>query len=134
MPNDEDMAGYPPELVSRNRRAAAEHAELDIGRGGRMTEETSEALRRWDALPEGLRHPKNLAMLAIEHLVLPDDHPCRILVLQDADYRNPKVSVFVELPGDAERTVEILDGDDPLALAARIRDAADDLVDGWPAA
>lgn len=57
-----------------------------------MTEETSEALRRWDALPEGLRHPKNLAMLAIEHLVLPDDHPCRILVLQDADYRNPKVS------------------------------------------
>ncbi|WP_157975652.1 hypothetical protein [Brachybacterium sp. YJGR34] len=98
-----------------------------------MTAETSEATWRWDALPGSLRHAKNLAMLAVEHLAFPDDHPCRVLVLQDADYRNPKVSVLVELAADAERTVEILDDDDPVALAARIRAAADALVDGWAA-
>jgi len=95
-----------------------------------VTAETSEAVRRWDALPASLRHPKNLAMLAVEHLALPDGHPCRVLVVQDADYRNPRVSVLVELAGVAERTVEILGDDDPVALAARIRAAADDLAGG----
>jgi len=92
--------------------------------------ETSEAVRRWAALPESLRHAKNLAMLAVEHLVLPDDHPCRVVVVQDADYWNPRVSVLVELAGGAERTVEILGGDDPVALATRIRATADDLLVG----
>lgn len=99
-----------------------------------MTAETTETLRRWDALPESLRHAKNLAMLAVEHLALPDGHPCRVLVLQDADYWKPTVSVLVELSEDAQRTVEILDGDDPVTLAARTRAAADDLADGWAVA
>ncbi|SEC96186.1 Uncharacterised protein (plasmid) [Tsukamurella tyrosinosolvens] len=89
---------------------------------------TEDASLRWDALPEGQRHPKNLAILAVEHLVMPASYPCRVTVLQDVDYRKPEISVLVALPDGRERTVKILDGDDPVTLAARIRGAADQLV------
>lgn len=90
---------------------------------------TVDAAAGWDALTEGQRHPKNLAILTVEHLALPADHPYSVKVLQDVDYRNPVVSVLVGLPDGQERIVEIHDGDDPSSLAARIRAAADELVD-----
>lgn len=90
---------------------------------------TEEASLRWDSLPEGQRHPKNLAILAVEHLALPADYPCTVTVVQDVDYRNPVVSVLVALPDGHERIVGILDGDAPVSLAARIRSAVAELVD-----
>ncbi|GAA2394690.1 hypothetical protein [Gordonia cholesterolivorans] len=89
---------------------------------------TEEASLRWDSLPEGQRHPKNLAILVVEHLALPADYPCTVTVLQDVDYRNPVVSVLVALPDGHERTVEIHVDDDPVSLAARMRVAAEVLV------
>ncbi|WP_299520551.1 hypothetical protein [uncultured Serinicoccus sp.] len=68
-----------------------------------MTAETSAAVRKWDALPGSLRHPKNLAMLAVEHLALLMTIRCSVLVVQDADYRDPRVSVLVEMAGGAEQ-------------------------------
>ena len=46
---------------------------LGIGQGGRMTAEALEDVRRWDALPVGLRHVRNFPMVAVEHLALPGD-------------------------------------------------------------
>lgn len=79
-------------------------------------------------MPESLRHPKNLATLAVEPLALPDDLPCKVTILQSVEWRDPVVAVLVEL-GDSERTVKIRDGDHPASLAQRIRDAAHELVD-----
>lgn len=76
---------------------------------------------RWDELPEGLRHPKNLAGLAIEQLDLAADGPCRVLIVQDADWRDGRVYVEVERVGGGTSRVDIEKGDDPRTLAKRIR-------------
>ncbi len=73
----------------------------------------------WDALPESLRHPKNLAQLAIAGL--PDDRPYKATVMQDVDWREPKVRVLVELPSGYGINVHITKTDDPDLLATKIR-------------
>ncbi|GGA72009.1 hypothetical protein GCM10011490_23450 [Pseudoclavibacter endophyticus] len=74
----------------------------------------------WDELPEGLRHPKNLARLAIEQLSLPADSPCRVLIVQDAGWRDGRVYVEVERIGGRTSRIDIEKGDGPSTLAARI--------------
>lgn len=91
-----------------------------------MVDEALETMRRWDSLPEGQRHPKNLAILAVESLALPDEHRCRFTILQDADYWNPVVSIVIETPEGDHWRVEIREDDDPCSLAARVRTAIEE--------
>lgn len=93
-----------------------------------MDDEASETMRQWDSLTEGQRHPKNLAILALESLALPDAPRCRVTIVQDADYWNPVVSIVVEISESGKRTIEIHGDDDPLSLAAQVQAAADELI------
>ncbi|WP_129656334.1 hypothetical protein [Rothia halotolerans] len=92
-----------------------------------MTEELSEASQRWESLPAGQRHPKNLAILVTEHVGLPDG--VSTIVLQDIDYRNPTVTAEVEIPNGPICEVDVLDSDDPDSLAERICWAGEMVVD-----
>ncbi|WP_432789391.1 hypothetical protein QYM46_13790 [Brevibacterium sp. K11IcPPYGO002] len=93
-----------------------------------MDDEASETMRQWDSLTEGQRHPKNLAILALESLALPDEPRCRVTIVQDADYWNPVVSIVVESSEGGRRRVEIHEDDGPCSLATRVRAAAEQLI------
>jgi hypothetical protein len=93
-----------------------------------MDDEESETMRRWDSLPEGQRHHKNLAILTLESLALPDEPRCRVTIVQDADYWNPVVLIIIETSEGDHRRVGIHEDDDPCSLATRVRAAADELI------
>ncbi|TNM55338.1 hypothetical protein [Brevibacterium sediminis] len=93
-----------------------------------MDDETPETMRQWDSLSESHRHPKNLAVVAVKSLAFPDEHRCRVTILQDADCWNPVVSIVVETFEGGQRTIEIHEDDDPLSLAARVRATAELLI------
>lgn len=96
-----------------------------------MTDSEAPVVRAWANLPEGQRHPKNLAILAVEQLTLPKDHPFAITILQSSDYRDPTVSILVTCTDELERLVVITPDDDPVTLASRIHAAVDELVDEY---
>ncbi|MFP3397616.1 hypothetical protein SB749_14895 [Brevibacterium sp. SIMBA_078] len=113
----------------------AESSFVAVNEGGQlvqegitsMHDEGSETMRRWDSLSDSQRHPKNLAILAVESLALRDEHQCRVTILQDADYWNPVVSIVVESSEGNQRKIEIHGDDDPCSLATRVRAAAQEL-------
>ena len=93
-----------------------------------MDDVASETMRQWESLSESRRHPRNIAILAVKSLAFPDEHRCRVTILQDADYWNPVVSIVVETFESSQRTIEIHKDDDPLSLAARVRAMAELLI------
>ncbi|QEA29759.1 hypothetical protein FGL91_15080 [Microbacterium sp. CBA3102] len=85
-----------------------------------MASDARSVSERWEALPRSLRHPKNLAFLALEILSPTVDRNCRITIISTQPWTGGLTYVEVRIPGGVIRDVAIEAEDDPSSLAARI--------------
>lgn len=89
---------------------------------------TPSAAERAASLPLSLLHPKNLALLAIDHADLPANQRYRVAVMQTADWRDPG-STSRSVPDGPASEVGITDADEVESLAARTRLAVETISD-----
>jgi hypothetical protein len=86
-------------------------------------------MEAWTALPMSLRHPKNLATLAIQEMALPADRRYQVMIMSSQPWTAGRTYVEVRVPGGMSCEVDIVADDDPASLIAKIERAIDAVLD-----